>query len=241
MMLKVLFGQPANYDEMLRKIAAFTFIVTAAYTVLFAVFSSPAQAVLLRIGPPVDMDIYGVKLRTVPILLLLPPIIVTLVFRMARMHNQVSQLLRIRSRYDIHDILVPLAEGAGAKLSASQLRRLRDEQLRREAMNSVFYRYASSRNPLIDSQLIITALDKWTSYWIWCEATMVAALATLVAALCGTLALAFWCAMSAVGFTLFGALQLRQCRKATRDELAAILERQDWKQQIVEWAHALPG
>lgn len=47
-------------------------------------------------------------------------------------------------------------------------------------MLQVFYKYASALKPEIDGQLVRTALDKWTWFWILLESVTISFLAFII-------------------------------------------------------------
>lgn len=105
--------------------------------------------------------------------------------RIFKLHDRISDILRIRQQFDTNHILAPLAAGVGFTPSANQ----RTDMVRRrdELMRLVFYKYTSSRNPqtLVDQHEIEHAIDGWSWFW-W----PVEAMGLLSAAIVVTLAMA---------------------------------------------------
>src|SRR6516164_4527474 len=87
----------------------------------------------------------------------------------AQLHDRVSDLFKIRHRFDLGSILFPLALLVGTKFSAMQLNAV--DANRNTLMHKVFYKYASSRadKPLVDKHDIEHALAAWSWFWILVE------------------------------------------------------------------------
>jgi len=120
-------------------------------------------------------EIMGVKVSLGTILLAL---LIAFVSRAVKMHDRLSNLLRIRRNFDVREILVPLAVKTIGSPTEDKLARITRQRDR--LMDQVFYQYVSStRHPgEIDSHLIEGALDQWS--WFWCLLET-AALLTLTA------------------------------------------------------------
>lgn len=102
---------------------------------------------------------------------LLPGAIVAFAARTIRLHDRISDTLGIRQRFDVHEIILPLAEQSGFPIGELSMDRLRAE--RRRLMGRIFYRYASSTDPKINKHLIYQALDWWSWYWVIVESVAV--------------------------------------------------------------------
>lgn len=92
----------------------------------------------------------------------------------AKLHDRVSDLFRIRARFDVDEILKPSALATGTELSPPQIQKLRTKRL--ELMWPVFYKFASSGRPVIDPHYITMALTQWSWYWVVIELNVVVAL-----------------------------------------------------------------
>jgi len=91
--------------------------------------------------------------------------------RSIRLHDRISDVFRIRLRFDVDYLLLPLARDSGANVGALSMAKLRKERGR--LMAKTFYKYASSTDPVIDKHLIYQALDWWSWYWVLVEAVAV--------------------------------------------------------------------
>jgi hypothetical protein len=99
----------------------------------------------------------------------------------AQLHDKISDLFRIRCRFDCKYILIPLADSVGATLSVVQVSKLSAQRDR--LMREVYYRFASSRaqNPLVDKHYIEHALGAWSWFWILIEAMLFFGVSALLA------------------------------------------------------------
>ena len=76
-------------------------------------------------------------------------------------------MLRIRERFDLDKIILPLAAGCDVPVNTVKKYKLRTS--RGDLMYPVFYQYVSSTDPKIDRHLIFQALDWWSWYWVVVE------------------------------------------------------------------------
>lgn len=183
-LLLPLFLSPKDYSEMLKKLASFLFydvwIVTFLLRGIPAIdaafnsvenFGAVGQAISLIPGHE-KLNISGLVIA----------LIVAGVSYAIQLHDRISDLFGIRSRFDRNYILLPLAVLVGVELSPAQLNAMianRDPLLR-----VVFYPYVSSRaeHPLVDRHDIERALDAWSWYWLLIEPLPIVLIALLVAA-----------------------------------------------------------
>lgn len=214
------FSSPKDYSEMLTKIAFGTFVVA-----LFATYVARKQV------PEIDAALkpYDLKAKVfeleIAIGYVLPAAAVAIISRAIKLHDRISDLLGIRRRFDIAEILLPLARGAGVPVDADKEARI--EKARGSLMVSCFYAYASStaEKAVIDKHLIVRALDQWSWYWIVVEAAVVAAILAIILTVGGQVGLA-------VGIVAVGALAVpvalhflrKQCAEYAHREVDAILQ-----------------
>ncbi|MEY9420544.1 SAM-dependent methyltransferase [Bradyrhizobium japonicum] len=88
-------------------------------------------------------------------------LLVLIFSRVTRFHDRISDIFKIRARFDRANILLPLAVMSGAQMSARQVANLKRE--RHPLVRATFYKYASSRSehPLVDKHDIESALEAW--------------------------------------------------------------------------------
>lgn len=167
------FSQPKNYNEMLTKIMSFTFCISLVFVAVVAHSWPTLWNFLHPRWLTFNIDVLGLK--NIPATYLIAAFVISLTARISKLHDRVSDLFGIRERFDLHEILTPLACGVGIPIDLRWRDRLM--QHRHQIMSDIFYRYASSTNPVIDNHLIWNALDKWSWFWICIEGEAVGVLA----------------------------------------------------------------
>jgi hypothetical protein len=156
------FDRPTNYGEMLNKIGISTFLLALGLTWVVSHFS-PAVSSLLR-SEKTEVEILTVH---IPLLYAVPAVLLGVIFRIVRVHNKLSDLFGIRSRFDLEQILIPLCAAVGVPVDKTFRERL---QANRElAMERTFYAYASFEEPKISKALVLASIDRWTWYWVLLE------------------------------------------------------------------------
>lgn len=100
-------------------------------------------------------------------------LVMGLAFFMFHLHDRVSDVFKIRSRFDRNHIIIPLAHSAGVTLDFDQLKRIEKSQDR--LMRNVFYKYTSStaERVLVDRHDIEQALESWSWFWVSVEGLIV--------------------------------------------------------------------
>src|SRR5688572_2247889 len=108
-MIKYLISAPENYSQMLWKIAAGTGTVTFGSLWLLGKVDSVAHAFLF--GADAErVDVLGISLPVVPALITVGVAILTRAFKL---HDRVSDVLGIRKRFDLREIIRPLTVESG--------------------------------------------------------------------------------------------------------------------------------
>jgi hypothetical protein len=158
------FGTVSDYPSMLNKIALYTFGVSIAATAVLRWQVPAIDTALATMSFHIPIGDISIPLGTV-----LPAFLVAFVSRIFKLHDKISDLLGIRRRFDVKDILMPLALASGAPLSTEQIKKIKAE--RNSLMGEVFYKYASSSpgKAVIEQHYITLALDQWSWYWILLE------------------------------------------------------------------------
>ena len=157
-------AQVKDYQSMLNRI--FLFSVIWASVVVWLLRSNWTW--LNQLLSNLDLDVEIGPVKKVRLLgYLLPGAVIALAARAIRLHDRVSDVLKVRLRFDVEQILRPLAEGSGFPTGQLDLEQLRSS--RSQLMRPAFYRYASSTKPVIDTHLIYEALDWWSWYWVLVE------------------------------------------------------------------------
>ena len=183
--------------------------------------SPEVKRVLDSIGTEADLGpIKGLKLLYVAV-----PFLLALFSRVIKLHDRVSDLLRLRYLIDTRWILIPLAEGVGLDLDGS--RRLLIRRNRRNAMYSVFYPYVSLPEAKIDRQLVRSALDNIGWFWVLLEAIVVVLATSIMSYFLEAYDAARWMLALAAFMTFLAALLWFACKRTTIAEVGAILQKQD--------------
>jgi hypothetical protein len=229
------FSQPKNYDEMLTKIVTFTFFISLAFVVVAARDWPRLWNFLHPTWLTFSIDPLG--LRNVPTAYVIVAFLIVFVARVSKLHDKISDLFGIRERFDLHEILTPLAGGVGIAIDLIKREKLIER--RDQIMRDVFYKYASSTDPVIDQHLIWTALDKWSWFWVCVEGTTVGVVALVLLLSIG----AFRSAAVTGMVTLFGTLIATQinraCASVAHSEVREILKDIQRRNDIADALRAL--
>jgi hypothetical protein len=231
-----IFGPVRDYPSMLNKIASFTFGVSIAGVVILRLQIPSIDKFLAILSVPIPIPIGSLSL---PLGTILPALIFAFICRIIKLHNKLSDIFGIRKRFDINEVLIPLALIAGLQIDANQIEKLHD--LRRQLMNKVFYKYISvdPGKVGIDRHYVTMAFDQWSWYWILLEVNFIAAIVGTILLLAGksfTAALIF-----IIMLLIIWALQgIRvSCSRYTMQEVNQILIDKKRKQEVVEVFNAL--
>lgn len=222
------FSQPKNYNEMLTKIMVFTFCISLVFLAVVA-HSWPTLWNLLHPGwLTFNIDVLGLK--NIPTMYLIVAFLISLAARISKLHDKLSDVFGIRERFDLHEIMIPLAGGVGIPVDLTW----QDRFLKRrdEIMRGIFYRYASSTNPAIDQHMIWTALDKWSWFWICIEGTTVGTLALILLLSVGAFRSAAFVGTILFVATLAATQVNRACASAAHSQVGEILRGAERRTEI---------
>lgn len=111
-------------------------------------------------------EVFGIKLN---LALFYIPLCVGMAEHIFKIHDKLASLLRIRFNYDKKVIVNGFLERAKIERGLKSL----DQKATNAIMSQVFYKYASSTNPVIDSHSIILTLNEWCWYWILLDSTLI--------------------------------------------------------------------
>ena len=184
-----IFGQPESYSDMLERIFIFT-LGTGVVCVIWLSISSPTMKDILD-SVSTETDIAFVK--GIKGLYVLVPLIVAVLSRIIRLHDKISDILFIRQTFDTKHILIPMAVKSGSSTQTQAIRKNRVD-----LMYKVFYPYAGFKDPVIDAQLVRSALDNWGWYWVLLEAVCVFLLTLVVFLVIDNVTQAFYCLIIAI-------------------------------------------
>jgi hypothetical protein len=213
-----IFERITDYSKMMMRIMVSTFALSVlAFWVLRARIPE-LDATLAAHLPTVTIKIFDLP---IPLGTLLPAAMISVLFRVFRVHDRISDVLGIRQRFDAKHILHPLAVGALGHVSDTEMKRIEDA--RHDLMSRVFYRYASSKSPKIDAHFVEDALDWWGWYWCVLEGICVAVISAGLAGLYGNWQLSAAFAVAALIGVIGAAVIKRRCNLCAHREVVEIL------------------
>ena len=153
------FGTVSSYKEMLTKIATFTFVSTVAGLGLLSYLIPDVSSFFRRW--PVKIPVEGLEL---PLFIIVAGLVFAILARIIKLHDRISDIVGLRRRFDVAHVLSPMATSVGVAVADGTLKKHR-----RELMRRVFYRYASSSQPVIDQHYVTMAMDQWSWFWVLVE------------------------------------------------------------------------
>lgn len=167
-------GQPENYSEILQRVFWCSVGTGFLCTLILATASPAVKALIESIEGEADIG----PVKGVAVLYVLIPFGAGFIARIIKLHNKVSDLLRIRLTFDTKYLLFPLCRDSGVTLSDDLKKKIRNA--REDAMNQTFYEYASFIDPKIHKQLVRTAADNWGWFWVLIESSFLLSLTTVI-------------------------------------------------------------
>ena len=228
-----LIGQPESYSDMLKRIFAATLTVSVLCTFALAAVSPAVRTVLDSWSAEISIGI----LEGFKALYVLIPLVVAILSRVFLVHDKISDVFGIRRRFDLENILRPLAAGVSFPTDEANWKRI--EESRDLAMTRTFYRYASFRDPKIDVQMVRTAADRWAWFWCTIEPQITLVVAGSIFALLGAGLQLFFILVSMAVLTLIGLVLWPQLRTGARNQVAEILNNEGWKAEVHSALHAI--
>jgi hypothetical protein len=221
-----LIGQPESYSDMLKRIFAATVTVGVLCTFALAAVSPAVRTFLESWNAETSIGI----LDSVKALYVLIPLLLAILARVFLLHDKISDLLRIRRRFDLENILRPLAEGIGFPTAGPKWEQIEGD--RDLAMRRTFYRYASLKDPKIDVQLVRTAGDRWAWFWCTVEPLIILLMAGSIFAVLGAWFQLFVVLAAMAVLILTGFLLWPQLRTGARNQVGEILNNENWKGEM---------
>src|SRR5262249_16958565 len=114
------FASVCDYPGMLNKIATYTFFVTLL-VVWFLRMEIPQVATVLS---NLTLHVPLASGLTLPLGTVLPAFVGAFLSRVLKLHDRLSDMLRLRQRFDVAAILLPLAVGSGTALGIGMVRKI---------------------------------------------------------------------------------------------------------------------
>lgn len=159
--------QPDSYSDILVRIFTSSLMTGVACTIVLCIVSPDIKQFIESI--PGQSDIGPFKgLATSYVLI---PFIISLFSRAIKLHDKISNILRIRQKFDVEHILFNIVRGVGMDINGTLKAFLKLKH--QEVMYKVFYEYAGFNEPKIDRQLVRSALDSWGWFWAALESSMI--------------------------------------------------------------------
>lgn len=225
----MIFNVSKSYEDMLNKIGIFTlgFLIVSWYFILlsFPEFNKYINKFI--------KDFFEIKNSIKIFEFELPfsfviPTSISIICRIIKLHDKVSDILSIRLKYDCQNILIPLVEGSGASISSFE--KLKEN--RNDLMGKTFYKYAGYTSPKIDEHLINMALDSLCWYWIIVEGLVVTLTTFTICIFSSKLGIIRILFLFII-ILIIAYLGLENtCRKRTYSEVQAILNDDERKRDI---------
>lgn len=231
-----LFSTVSNYPSMLNKIATYVFMISLSLLALIRNRIPAIEQFLAQYNYEIPINEYW----QVPIGTIFPALIIALLSRILKLHDRISDLFGIRQRFDVQNILFPLALAVSPNLFLTQIKLLNER--RTELMARVFYKYVSATpgKAVIDSHYITLALDQWSWYWIVLEGLTLTFFTSLILLFSGdaTLSAILLIIVLIAGVTLLPWIT-KLCARYALDEIEHIIADQDRKNEIEKVFRAL--
>lgn len=154
-----LFSTPKNYSEMIEKISKSVFAISFFTLYILSCANSDFDELLLSLSFGTKYDMFGL---TINLSIIYIPLIMGLAEHIFKIHDRLSDILRIRKRYDRKYIAYEILKSAGYKVDKLNC----SDNVIATITKKTFYEYASSTSPKIDVHYIHLALNEWCWYWI---------------------------------------------------------------------------
>ena len=218
------FSTPKNYADVLTKLASFTFY--QVYLITFLLRDNPiieAAFTKAESWEPISKLVSKVPgYDTVNISGFVIAIILAVLTHIFHLHDRISDLLGLRRRFDLNEILLPLMKLVEFPVTDATREKL--TQKRHEIMRKVFYKYASSGggSTLVDKHDIEHALAARSWLWILVEGAFYFSVGALIAWWFGSNDLAAFFAFVVVTFICFAAIQRQRLGRYARPQVQAI-------------------
>lgn len=226
------FGQPNDYSDILKRIFFFTFLVGMIGTIIIA-FNTPA---IWDLAKSFNMEVTIGPLKITKILLVVVPFTIALFSRVFKLHDRISDLLRIRAYFDLKHIIIPLANGINVNVNQLNLGKRSDQK---KLMYKIFYKYAGFKDPVIDAQLVRTALDQWGWFWVFIESSAMLILFTVISFITNGWKISLFFLIVTIISSLISFFLMTSCQNAAKREIEAILDDNNRKIEIEKEFNAL--
>lgn len=220
------FKTVSSYGAMLNKLAVANFCLL----VFLWILALDTQSEFLsffdsKVG---EVEIFGLKLKFG---VLVPPLLVALIFRGIKLHDTISDLLKIREKYDVDNILSKFRERTGVNVSITKIK-----ENRKKLMGRTFYKYASSTasETVIDKHLIEMVLDQLSWYWMCVESIFTISCFLLFFLFSAEWQVLMWLLIADVVLVVMAKVFKNKAKSYTAREVDIILEKESRVRAIRE-------
>lgn len=154
-----IFDTPKNYSEMVEKIAKSTFVISLFLLYFLTSANHEFSSFMKQISFNVEYEFIGIKLN---LALLYLPLLISIAEHIFKIHDKISTVVGIRSRYDKNVIAASILKYCAINRDIKTLNSHDVKMI----LSKAFYKYVSSTNPVIDRHYINLILNEWCWYWI---------------------------------------------------------------------------
>lgn len=222
-----MFGQPKDYSEMLKRIFYASLAVGITCTLILGSISSEIKEIINLSSKEWDLGF-----STLPIIAVLIPFCIAVISRIITLHDKVSDIFKIRAKFDVNYILIPLFEGVGVAINDELKKTIRKQ--RHSLMRRIFYKYAPNvENASINKQLISTAFDRWGWFWCFIEPTVIIFFSAFLAWYFGGFKNSLFFFIVTVLFILIAVLIYPSLRRVAKHQVDDILSNSDRINEIL--------
>lgn len=142
-----IFSSPKNYTEMVEKISKSTFILSVFLLYIFYCINEQFADALNKLSFGIQYNFVGVQFCLAGFYL---PLLIGLIGHIFKFHDKISELLKIRYKYDTHIVIDTMAKKCEICLNVNNINKANCKKI----MGKIFYKYASSTKPEIDEHVI---------------------------------------------------------------------------------------
>lgn len=223
----MIFKVPDDYSAILNRIAIATFFVCVIMMLILRANICVFDNYLAKFEPSFKVPVNGIDF---PVLTVIIPFIIAFFSRWIKLHDRISDILKIRENFDVNRIMKVTATRIG--YSSIPINLLIEN--RREIMRLTFYKYTSGKKgeELISRHSIELALDQWMWFWIALEASPFIILAILVLLFTGNIEISIILLMFECLVIVFLIYSYRISAKYASDEINQILEKAEYKSEV---------
>ncbi|MEW5870751.1 MAG: hypothetical protein AB1894_15870 [Chloroflexota bacterium] len=220
------FSAVEDYPQMLNKISAFVTLISLGCVLLLRFRITEIDNFFNGLLVQVNIFDNPISLGTV-----LLAVLIALISRIIKLHDRISDVMKIRYFFDIYHILIPMSLLSEANLTSNEIERIKHD--RKNIMRDVFYKYATSGGKeVIDKHYITMALDQWTWFWILLEGSVLLVITAAISYFYKDAFSTSWLLFIVLVSTIVMYFSYNQSVVYAEDEIKLILENDERKMAI---------